>query len=158
MGVEAILYRNPVRLSASRRLVIHGAGLGLWLTGVLWLVFHYFLQRRTEFGPQPHPLEIWWRAAHGFFGFASLWTFGLVWGVHIVGAWKSRRRRLSGSMFFALLLWLSGTGYLLYYVGGDDAVAALSLMHWIVGLFLPVAFVAHRFRFAPLPLKSRRYP
>jgi hypothetical protein len=156
MGMEAVLHRSPVRLPTSRRLVVYCVGFGVWFTGVLWLVFHYLLQRQTEFGEQPHPLEFWWHAAHGLFGFASLWTFGLVWAAHVPGGWNSRRRRVSGSIFFTLLLWLSGTGYLLYYLGGDEAVATVSLMHWAVGLFLPVAFVVHRFRFELLPLYSRR--
>jgi hypothetical protein len=137
--------RDPIRLSATRRAIIYGVGAGLWLTGVAWLVFHYFLQRQTEFGTQPHPLEFWWRVAHGFFGFASLWTFGLLWGAHIVGAWQSRRHRLSGGLLFAILVWLIGSGYLLYYLGSDEAISTVSLLHWTVGLLLPIPFVVHRF-------------
>jgi hypothetical protein len=137
--------RDPVRLSWTRRWIVYGVGAGLWLTGVLWLVYHYFLQRQTEFGVQPHPLEFWWRAGHGLFGFASLWTFGLLWGVHVAGGWKSRRRRWSGGAQFALLAWLIVTGYLLYYVGSDDWQRAVAIAHWSVGLGLPAAFVVHRF-------------
>lgn len=137
--------RDLIRLSAARRSITYGVGAGLWLTGVLWLIFHYFMQRQTDFGAQPHPLEFWWRASHGFFGFASLWTFGLLWGAHIVGAWKSRRHRLSGGLLFGILVWLTGSGYLLYYLGSDELISTVSLLHWSVGLILPVPFIVHRF-------------
>jgi hypothetical protein len=136
--------RAPVRLYAGRRWIIYIAGIGVWLTGVLWLVFHDVLQRQTEFGAQPHPLEFWWRAAHGFLSFAAVWTFGLVWGSHVVGAWKTGRHRVSGIAVFAILAWLCVSGYLLYYVGNDKALAVISLAHWVAGLMLPAVFVAHR--------------
>lgn len=135
---------HSVRLHPARRWLTYGVGIGLWTTGVLWLVFHYFLAQQTAFGPAPHPLEFWWRAAHGFFGFASLWTFGLLWSAHIVGAWKSGRHRVSGGAVFVLLAWLIGSGYLLYYLGSDEVIADVSLLHWSVGLVLPVPFLIHR--------------
>lgn len=141
MGYETA---TAARLTTARRWTVYGVGLGLWLTGVLWLVFHYFLQRQSDFGTQPHPLEFWWRAAHGFFGFASLWTFGLLWGVHVVKGWKIRRHRLSGGVLFAVVFWLIASGYLLYYVGNDQALSTLALLHWAAGLALPLPFVVHR--------------
>ncbi|MBI3677640.1 MAG: hypothetical protein HY243_13600 [Proteobacteria bacterium] len=144
---------SPVRLSRARRWVTYGIGLGLWLTGVAWLVLHYFLQQQGEFGPAPHPLEYWSRAAHGLFGFAALWTFGLLWGAHIVGAWGTRRHRISGTMLLGLLVWLIASGYLLYYLGNDAAISAVALAHWAVGLTLPLPFFAHRI--APLIVRKR---
>ncbi len=158
MGIEALLHRSPVRLPTSRRLVVYCVGFGVWCTGALWLFFHYLLQRQTEFGEQPHPLEFWWRAAHGFFGFASVWTFGLIWGAHVVAGWKSGRRRVSGIILFAILVFLTATGYLLYYLGGDELIATVSLMHWTTGVVLPIAFFAHRFLFVQPPRRSGKYP
>lgn len=142
MGYETA---SAARLTATRRWTVYGVGTGLWLTGLLWLIYHYFLQRHSDFGTQPHPLEFWWRAAHGFFGFASLWTVGLLWGIHVVKGWKLRRNRLSGSVLLAVLVWLIASGYLLYYVGNDEALATIALLHWAVGLALPLVFVAHRY-------------
>ena len=154
MRMELFAPRQPVRLSRSRRITIKTIGSGVWLTGVLWLVFHYFLQRQGDFGPTPHPLEFWWRAAHGFFGFAALWTLGLLWAAHIVGAWNTGRHRASGIAAFAVLTWLSLSGYLLYYLSGDALLAAVSIAHWGVGLALPAIFLIHRL--APVLARTRK--
>jgi len=141
---------DPVSLKRSRRWTIYAVGLGLWLSGALWLIFHYFEQQKTEFGPAPHPLEHWWLALHGLFGFAALWTFGMLWSSHVVGAWKTKRHRVSGSIVFAVLLILIVTGYLLYYLVGDESLSLVALAHWAIGLALPIPFLWHRL------IKNRR--
>ena len=50
------------------------------------------------------------------FAFAAIWTFGLLWGVHVIKGWSGERRRLSGGLLAGLLMWLIFSGYLLYYV------------------------------------------
>ena len=136
---------ETVRIKRGRRWLTYGIGFGLWMTGVAWLDFHYFLQTKTEFGPAENPLTHWWLAAHGLFAFATLWLFGLLWGQHIVGAWKSGRHRISGSLLFGVLAVLIASGYLLDYAGGDDTRALISLLHWGIGSALPLPFVLHRF-------------
>lgn len=137
--------REPVRQTAKRLRLINGIGLGLWSSGTLWLVFHYFMQRKGEFGPAPDPLEHWWLAAHGLFAFASLWLLGLLWGRHIVGAWKIGRHRISGVLLLGVLAVLIASGYLLYYSGSDETRSVVSLIHWTLGLALPLPFLVHRF-------------
>lgn len=140
-----IQIREPVRQTEKRRWLIYGIGLGLWASGTLWLVFHYFMQEQGEFGPAPNPLEHWWLAAHGLFGFATLWLLGLLWGRHIVSAWKTGRQRISGGLLFGFLIVLIVSGYLLYYTGGDETRSIVSLIHWTIGLALPLPFLVHRF-------------
>lgn len=138
---------NPagaVRPSARARLLISITGAGLWLSGALWLVFHYFLRRPGPWGPEPHELEPWWLRLHGAFAFLALWTFGLLWGVHITRGWATGRRRSSGVLLAAWLLLQIVTGYLLLYAGDDGVWGLLSPTHWIAGLGLPAAYAAHR--------------
>lgn len=140
-------HRRPVtaaRLSARRRLLVNAAGLGVWGSGVLWLVFHYFMVRSGAFGPERSPLEPWWLKLHGAFAFLAVWTGGLLWGLHVVHGWRLKRRRWSGSLLFGLVLLLVASGYLLYYASDERARAAISLVHWIVGLALPLLYLAHR--------------
>ncbi len=132
------------RLTSVRRLAVNGVGLGLWATGAAWLVFHYFLQRHGEFGPEPSPLEPWWLRLHGAFAFATLWTVGLLWGVHVVNGWSFGRRRWSGAVMLGLFALLIVTGWLLYYAGSDRLRAAASLAHWSIGLGLPGLYLIHR--------------
>ncbi len=100
--------------------------LGLWLTGAVWLIAHYVLVYEGEFGPLPHPLEFWSVAAHGAFGFASLWLLGLLWSVHIPAGWRASRRRLSGSMMFGVVAFLILSGYLLYYLGNAEVISVVA--------------------------------
>jgi hypothetical protein len=141
-----VKFHEPVRIKRGRRWLSYWIGFGLWLTGAAWLVFHYFLKVQSEFGPAENPLTHWWLAAHGLFAFATLWLFGLLWGQHIVGAWKSGRHRISGSVLFAVLAALIGSGYLLYYAGGDETRRITAIVHWGIGLAVPLIFVFHRHR------------
>lgn len=145
MTTHASLRVRPPRLPSDKRLSVYVVGLGLWTTGGLWLLLHYFFQQETPFGPAPHPLEFWSRAAHGAFGFAALWLFGMLCGTHVVEGWRSLRRRWSGSVMFAIFAWLVVSGYLLYYLGGEQSLALTTILHWAIGLLCPLLFVLHRF-------------
>lgn len=137
--------RAPIKLSRRRRLWTYGVAAGVWLTGLAWLLLHYFLRRQGEFGPETNPAEPWLLKAHGAFAFACLWLLGLLWAAHIVNGWHARRRRWTGGALFGLAAFLVASGYLLYYAGDDDLRKLVSLAHWIVGLGAAAAFLLHRF-------------
>ena len=145
MSTQSPLRVRPPRLPGEYRLSVYAIGLGLWATGAIWLLLHYFFAQETPFGPSPHPLEFWSRAAHGAFGFAALWLFGMLWGTHVVDGWRSLRRRWSGSAMFAIFAWLVVSGYLLYYLGGEQTLLLTTVLHWAVGLLCPLPFLLHRF-------------
>jgi hypothetical protein len=145
MKIATIPSRHPLRLTKRRRWALYGVGGGLWASGALWLVLHYFMMQETEFGPSPHPWEHWFLSLHGLFAFASLWMFGLLWSAHIVGGWKSARRRISGSVLFAGLAGLVLTGYLLYYPPSEESLPIVAIIHWGVGLAAVLPFLGHRF-------------
>ena len=133
-------------LGRSRRWQLYIIGGGVWLSGGLWLLFHYFLVKQGEFGPTINPLEPWWLKVHGAFAFAALWLFGLLWGVHITRLWKANQRRWSGVLLTTVFALLVLTGYLLYYVADERARPSISTMHWVIGLACPVFFFWHRVR------------
>lgn len=132
-----------VRLATGYRRLVHIGALATWTTGALWLVYHYFMLRRTEFGFQHHPLEAWWLKLHGAAAFVVLWTWGLLWAAHIKRAWLAGRHRLSGAGLFTAYAVLVLSGYLLYYAGNESLRAALSMLHWSIGLSLPLLLAAH---------------
>jgi hypothetical protein len=41
------------------------------------------------------------------------------------------------------MLLLTVTGYLLYYAGGEESRAAISIAHWIAGLLVPALLAWH---------------
>jgi hypothetical protein len=133
------------RLSKGIRGWIIGVGLCVWATGVGWLAAHYLLEPASDaLGFAAHPSEPWWLKAHGAFAFLAIWTCGLVWGLHVVNSWGQRRRRWSGTTLLGAVLAVIATGYLLYYVGADRPRAVISVVHWVLGLAIPLAYLIHR--------------
>ena len=80
----------------------------------------------------------------GVLAFAALWLFGLLWGVHIVPGWSRGRLRKSGGWMVGSLIFLTASGYLLYYLTDDQSRSVASLLHWSAGLALPALFAVHR--------------
>jgi hypothetical protein len=112
----------------------------------VWLLLHYFFPRDGEFGPGPNPAEPLWLVLHGAFGFLATWTVGLLTGLHVLRAWRTRRSRWSGSVLFGSALLLIFSGFLLYYVGSDAVRPYLSIGHWALGLAAPLFYLVHRLR------------
>ena len=83
---------------------------------------------------------------HGISAAAFLIGFGTVLPGHVRRAWSAARNRVTGVIFFSVMLTLTVTGYLLYYVGDEAIRAAMSLVHWVVGLALPLLAVLHVWR------------
>ncbi|HYA15905.1 MAG TPA: hypothetical protein VEF06_00495 [Bryobacteraceae bacterium] len=133
-----------VRIGARVRAAIYACGAGVWLSGGWWLALHFFGARQGEFGAEVNPLEPWSLKAHGAFAFACIWLLGLLWGTHVKVAWPRSRRRVSGAALTGMMVWLTVSGYLLYYAGGDAARQAISLAHWGIGLGAPVLYGLHR--------------
>ncbi|MEO7062976.1 MAG: hypothetical protein ABI082_04275 [Dokdonella sp.] len=138
-------HAGRARLPPRREALVHVVLGTVWISGVGWLVFHYFLRQASEFGELPHPLETWWLRLHGAAAFATLWLLGMLWVIHLVPGWRARRRS-SGIVLAGMLALLSVSGYLLYYAGGDDARAAIALVHWVVGAALPLFLLPHVLR------------
>lgn len=133
----------PIRLSARHRRVVYVSFAVLWLSGALWLLFHYFLQRAGTFGNEPHVLEPWWLRLHGLAMMVMLVTAGSIVVHHAQRAWQLGKNRLLGALLTGLLLWLAVTGYALYYFSSDANQAWLPWLHWLPGLVLPLAAVLH---------------
>jgi len=132
-----------IRLGPRHRKWLHAGFTLLWLSGALWLAFHYFFRVEGEFGPEPHPLEAWWLRLHGLMAMAALVLAGSLAPNHIRLAWNRRWNHRSGLPMLALTLWLAATGYALYYFSSDDNAAWLPLLHWIAGLALPLGLGLH---------------
>ena len=133
----------PIRFAKPHKYALYAVFTLLWLSGVLWLGFHYFLRQAGEFGELAHPLEIWWLRLHGLMGFAMLVAVGTVLPIHTRRAWHLHKNRSSGFLMQTILLWLALTGYALYYFASDANAAWLPLLHWAVGLALPLVLVLH---------------
>lgn len=152
----------PIRLGPRQRRWAYLSFALLWLSGALWLVFHYFLQVPGTFGPHPHPLEHWWLRLHGLTMMTSLLMLGSLFLHHLHRAWQLRRNRLLGGVLTCAFAWLGATGYALFYFSSDANQAWLPLLHWIPGLLLPGMLVFHirrgRRRVSNAPTVACRMP
>lgn len=115
----------------------------LAITGVTWLIGHYFLEIQGEFGPEKHPLEIWSLRLHGLFSLFGLLCLGLLLEHHIVTYIKHRRRLWTGLSLLIGSIWLALSGYMLYYLSEDDWRLVFSLGHWIMGLITIICTFFH---------------
>jgi hypothetical protein len=132
-----------IRIGARHKRLAYNTFALLWASGGLWLLFHYFFGIDGDFGPEAHPLEAWWLRLHGLAAMLALVAVGSLATNHMRLAWNRKKNRRTGLPMLALTAWLAATGYALYYFSSDDNAAWLPLLHWAVGLALPLALVAH---------------
>ena len=115
----------------------------LWLSGAGWLLAHYFMRVSGAFGDAPHPIENWWLRLHGLLVFVALLVLGAVLSTHAQRAWKLKKNRYSGMFMKSVFLWLAISGYALYYFTTEENAMWLPLLHWVVGLSVPLLLVLH---------------
>jgi len=135
--------RGPLRLPKIRRYTVYVVSIGVWLTGLLWVIYHYFLRTPGPFGFRNNPLEILWLELHGAFSFAAMFALGLLWIIHVVRGWNARWRRWSGGFLVGLTIVLTISGYGLYYLDSREAREFVSVVHWVIGLASIVFFFLH---------------
>ena len=135
-----------LRLGGWHQTYLYAVGAILTLSGALWLWFHYFVRVDGDFGPTLHPLEPWWLRIHGLSAAAFMIGFGSVLPGHVRRAWSAARNRVTGTVFFGVMLILTLSGYLLYYVGAESVREVMSIVHWAVGLALPLLAALHVWR------------
>jgi hypothetical protein len=147
---------DRIRLSRWHEYTVYVVIAGLYITGVIWLVCHFFLADEGEYGPMPHEWEGPMMMLHGAAAMLTLFFVGSLLTVHMVKAWRSRRNRWSGSFVAGFALVLTLTGYCLYYVGDDDIRAWMSWAHWLPGVPLPLVLAIHVFYGTRRPVRHRK--
>ena len=131
-------------IAARRRTTLYVIALGVWLTGAVWLLYHYFIRSVDQFGFENiHPQQQYWLVAHGIFAVAAAWMFGVLWPGHVLGGWRAKIRRASGGWLFGGVAWLTLTGVALYYIGSTQWREWTSLAHWVIGLGWVVPYFVH---------------
>ena len=131
---QASRARAAGRLSAVHRRLTYLVCALLYITGALWLLFHYAVAAPDELGRARHPLESWSLRLHGAVAFGFLVALGSLLPRHIGEAWATRRNRSSGAIMLSAASLLVITGWGLYYVGGETLREWLSIGHWVIGL------------------------
>ena len=125
-----------------RRSLYSSLGL-LWLSGLAWLILHWFFARETEFGAAPHPWQPGILVVHGVLAVVATFLFGWIAGSHVGFNWRRGLQRVSGVVLIVLLAVLALTGLGNYYLTWDSARAANSLVHEAAGLLAIVPALVH---------------
>jgi hypothetical protein len=131
-----------MRLSSTHRVWFYASFALLLASGTLWVVFHYFIRVRGEFGVVAHPLQIWWLRLHGAAAMLSVAVLGSLLPIHVRRHWHQGKNRLAGTVAGAIALLLIVTGYALYYLSSEALRPWISTGHWLLGLAaLPLLLV-----------------
>jgi hypothetical protein len=121
---------------------LYGLCAVLWLTGIIWLYFRYIY--KTDEGQfQTHPAQSISLIMHGFAAAGFLIIFGSLL-FHIPQGWRQTVQRPTGISLLTICLILILTGWGLYYLGQQREM--ISLIHWCIGVLLPVLLFCHVWR------------
>ena len=133
----------PIKLGQIHQWYLYVVGVVLTLSGALWLYFHYFVRIEGEFGPMHHPIEHFLISTHGITAALMMIGLGSVIPGHIVRAWTMRRNLWTGIFMLLTMAVLSVSGYFLYYLCAEGIRDVSAIVHWVVGLAIPVVAWVH---------------
>ena len=123
------------RLHPAQRALVYAALLALVVTGCLW---------------EADVARALLMKIHGAAAMVTLVLFGVLLARHVPTGWSAARaNRLSGVLLLATSLWLTLTGYLLYYSGSESLRDYASQTHFWVGVGFVALFALHQLRVAP---------
>jgi len=127
-------WRPRQRLGRAHEVWLYVTSALLMLSGLGWLICHYWLRSAGPFGLAPHPSEPWWLRLHGAAAMGFLVVFGALLPGHVTYGWRHRLNRGSGAAILGGVTLLVLSGYGLYYVVGDSLRSLVSTLHWVIGL------------------------
>jgi hypothetical protein len=135
--------QDKVRLAIWHESTVYVVVSVLTLSGIAWLICHYFLSQQGALGPLPNRYEGLWLKVHGAAAMLALFFIGSLLPSHMLRAWALQRNRISGGLmgFSCVLLAVTGCG--LYYIGDEQLRAWTSLAHWLPGLLMPLLLLTH---------------
>lgn len=129
-------------MSGALRRLTYGICGALWLSGCAWLLLHYLLPHRSEFGLVPNPAEPQLLKLHGWVAVSGVFLTGWLGAAHMGPRWSQWRLRPSGLVLALTAGILVLSGYGLYYTS-DPVHASVSLLHQIVGAAAVVMALLH---------------
>ena len=118
----------------------------LFLSGLAHYILHGWFMTQGPFDPAPNALEPWMLKLHGAAAMLGLLVLGSLLSIHIDRFWRLRRNRRAGGIFLTCALLLIGSGYGLYYFGGEQTRALCRQLHIVIGLLALPAFAVHLWR------------
>jgi len=133
---------EKIKLGTWHKRIFYAVLFLLWLTGALWLYFHYFTETISNFGKTRNPLETLMLHSHGILAYLSLLILGSMFA-HVKRGLTLKINLVSGLFLISTFTVLSITGLLLYYSGSIPIRNIASLAHWVIGIILPIVIFFH---------------
>ena len=130
-------------LSPWQKRWLYGVTALSWLSGAAWLYLQYFRQIQGDLGRQMNPAQPLCMEIHGAAAMGFLMVFGALLLRHVPQGWREKRQRFSGVLLTAFCGLLIVTGWGLYYLVNQSVRNAIGILHWGLGLALPVVLFLH---------------
>ena len=131
----------PLRLALWHEMLLCAVMAALTVSGGVWLIYHHLMPLNDSIAT--HPAETWSLRLHGGLAMLTLVMVGALLPRHVLPAWGRRLNRGSGASMLGAMLLLTVSGYLLYYAGSPSLRDVVSVLHWVVGLALPLLLLLH---------------
>lgn len=109
--------------------------LTIFIQGLLYYFFKYFMQEQTQFGERPHALTSVLLHLHIILVPFLVFFFGIMFKSHVINKLKDQKRKRSGYTILAMMLLMIFSGYFLQ-TGLD-----LELNRWIGYIHIFVSVV-----------------
>jgi hypothetical protein len=138
----------PQRMSLGLRSAVIAAFGGLWFTGCLWLLLHYFSAQPTDFGPVENPWSPVILRIHGWIAISGVFLLGWITARHVSDRWPQMVKRASGISMATVAVILALTGYALYYTT-DRLHDLAGVTHEIIGVAAFLLALTHWRRYRP---------
>ena len=117
-----------------------------FVSGTLWFIFDRWVRVQGALGLDHHPAQEILLRIHGIVAYATLLSLGYLLRAHIQPGLKGKRRKKSGLAMVSIFSFLILTALIQLY-GPDSAFRDNSgLLHFYVGLSLPVLLGIHLIR------------
>jgi hypothetical protein len=139
------LLAERVRIGTPARRALYATIAALTGSGIWWLAVHYAASvlagTRDDFSRLAQ--EALALKVHGAAAFVTLFALGAMSAYHVRRGWALKRNRIMGSVLIAEFALLVASGYALYYLASDNSHAAISVLHWALGLVLAPMLILH---------------
>jgi hypothetical protein len=128
-----------LRLNPRFRATIYGVIALMFVTGAAWLPADQLKDVS----------EIWQQVAanllmiHGGGAMLTLMLLGALVPLHVLGAWRAGKNRVTGIAMATFNVALIATAFGLYYFGSETLRPVASWLHIGIGCTLPVLFLIH---------------
>jgi hypothetical protein len=126
-------------------LTLHLGALLTGGTGIVYAVMRYLMEPADQWAVVNHPLQPLFQHLHLLSAPLLLFGLGLMWTLHLVAGWNSRKPRKSytGSIIFILMILMVFSGYLIQVTTTQALLRVWVVLHVVSSVVWLLGYVAH---------------